>query len=140
MSYLKEFRDFAMRGNVVDMAVGVIIGSSFGKIVSSVVNDVLMPPIGLLVGGVDFSKLGFTLKEATGQSQEVVVRYGVSVNSMIDFLIVAFCMFAIIQGMNKLMKRSETPAPVATTKECPECRMAIPVAAKRCGHCTSLIA
>jgi len=107
---IKEFRDFAMKGNVVDMAVGVIIGSAFGKIVSSLVSDVLMPPIGLLMGGVDFSKLAFTLKEATLMETAVTIKYGLFVNTVIDFTIVAFVIFMVIKGMNSL-KRKEVAAP-----------------------------
>jgi len=110
MSMIKEFRDFAMKGNVVDMAVGVIIGSAFGKIVSSLVSDVLMPPIGLLMGGVDFSKLAFTLKEATLMETAVTIKYGLFVNTVIDFTIVAFVIFMVIKGMNSL-KRKEVAAP-----------------------------
>ena len=112
MSMIKEFRDFAMKGNVVDMAVGVIIGSAFGKIVSSLVSDVLMPPIGLLMGGVDFSKLAFTLKEATLTETAVTIKYGLFVNTVIDFTIVAFVIFMVIKGMNSL-KRKEVAAPAA---------------------------
>ena len=110
MSILKEFKDFAMKGNVVDMAVGVIIGSAFGKIVSSLVSDVLMPPIGLLMGGVDFSKLAFTLKEATLTETAVTIKYGLFVNTVIDFTIVAFVIFMVIKGMNSL-KRKEVAVP-----------------------------
>lgn len=140
MKLLKEFKSFAMRGNVVDMAVGIIIGASFGKIVSSLVNDVLMPPIGVLVGGMDFSRLSFKIMSATTEHPAVVVKYGVFINMVIDFVIVAFAMFMIIKFMNRLTKK-EVPAPtvVATTKECPECKMTIPINAKKCGHCTSAL-
>lgn len=138
MSMLKEFKTFAMRGNVVDMAVGIIIGAAFGKIVSSFVNDVIMPPIGLLLGGVDFSGFAVTLKEATGADPAVLMKYGIFLNTVIDFLIVAFAIFMIIRAMNKMQKKEEaTPEP--TTKECPECMMAVPIKAKRCGHCSSVI-
>ena len=140
MSFLQEFKSFAMRGNAVDMAVGIIIGASFGKIVSSLVNDLLMPPIGLLVGGMDFSDLGITLRSATETAPAVVMKYGVFINIMIDFTIVAFALFVVIKAMNKFT-RQDTPAPVQapapTTKECPECLMTIPINAKRCGYCTS---
>ncbi len=122
MSMLKEFKDFAMKGNVVDMAVGVIIGSAFGKIVSSLVSDVLMPPIGLLMGGVDFSKLAFTLKEATLTETAVTIKYGLFVNTVIDFTIVAFVIFMVIKGMNSLKKKevaapATPPAPPAPSAE-----------------------
>jgi large conductance mechanosensitive channel len=137
MSLFKEFKSFAMRGNVVDMAVGIIIGASFGKIISSLVGDILMPPIGLLVGGMDFSNLGITVKEAAADHAAVVIKYGMFINLLIDFLIVAFAMFMIIQAVNRMVKKPET-AP-AVTKECPECFMVIPVNAKRCGHCTVVL-
>jgi large conductance mechanosensitive channel len=103
MSMMKEFKAFAMKGNVVDMAVGIIIGAAFGKIVSSLVNDVLMPPIGLLMGGMDFSKL------AIGINSEVSIRYGIFINTVLDFIIVAFCIFMIVKMMNRL-KKAEVPA------------------------------
>ncbi|MCC6396958.1 MAG: large-conductance mechanosensitive channel protein MscL [Bacteroidetes bacterium] len=109
---MQEFKAFAMRGNVVDMAVGIIIGGAFGKIVSSLVNDVIMPPIGLLVGGVDFSALGITLREATEAAPAVVVKYGMFINVVIDFLIVAFAIFLLVRGMNALRKKQEA-APAA---------------------------
>ncbi len=112
MSMIKEFKDFAMKGNVVDMAVGVIIGGAFGKIVSSLVSDVLMPPIGLLMGGVDFSSLAVTLKQATLTDPAVTVKYGLFVNTVIDFTIVAFVIFMVIKGMNSL-KKKEAAAPAA---------------------------
>ena len=112
MSMMQEFKAFAMRGNVVDMAVGIIIGGAFGKIVSSVVNDVIMPPIGMLVGGVDFSNLGITLRAATEAAPAVVLKYGMFINVVIDFLIVAFVIFMLIRGMNALRKKQEA-APAA---------------------------
>jgi large conductance mechanosensitive channel len=112
MSMMKEFREFAMRGNVVDMAVGIIIGGAFGKIVSSLVNDVIMPPIGLLIGGVDFSSLTLTLKNAAGDIPAVTVNYGMFINTVIDFVIIAFAIFMVIKGMNRL-KRKEEEAPSA---------------------------
>lgn len=135
---IKEFKEFAMRGNVVDMAVGIIIGGAFGKIVSSLVADVIMPPIGVLLGNVDFSQLSFTLKEAVGESPAVLVKYGVFINTVIDFIIIAFAIFMVIKGMNK-MKRKEEPAPAAepTTKECPHCFTEISLKAVRCPNCTS---
>jgi large conductance mechanosensitive channel len=109
---VKEFKEFAMRGNVVDMAVGIVIGAAFGKIVSSFVSDVLMPPIGMLLGGVDFSNLMITLKNAVGDAPAVVVKYGVFINTVIDFVIVAFAIFMVIKGMNA-MKKKEEKAPSA---------------------------
>lgn len=119
MSMIKEFKAFAMRGNVADMAVGIIIGAAFGKIVSSLVSDVLMPPIGLLVGGVDFSGLGITLRAATADAPAVVMKYGVFVNTIIDFLIVAFAIFLVIRALNALKKKeAEAPAaPAAPPKQ-----------------------
>jgi large conductance mechanosensitive channel len=129
-----------MRGNVVDMAVGIIIGASFGKIIGSLVNDILMPPIGVLIGGMDFSNLSWTIKSATAESAGVVMKYGLFINMIIDFLIVAFAMFMIIQAMNRLKKKQEAvPAAAPTTTECPMCQMTIPINAKRCGHCTSTL-
>ncbi|NIA71388.1 large conductance mechanosensitive channel protein MscL [Pelagibius litoralis] len=144
---LKEFKDFAMRGNVVDMAVGIIIGAAFGKIVSSLVKDIIMPPIGLLMGGVNFSKLFINL---TGQSYETLaaaqeagaatINYGVFINTVLDFLIVAFAIFMVIRQMNQ-MKRQEEVAPAeSTTKDCPHCLSTIPIKATRCGHCTAELA
>jgi len=141
MSMMKEFKEFAMKGSVVDLAVGVIIGGAFGKIVSSLVNDILMPPIGMLLGGLDFSGFVVTLKEAAGTSPAVMIRYGTFVNSFIDFIIVAFCIFMVIRGMNVLRRKESEPTTLAapTTRECPECKMTIPVGAKRCGYCTVVL-
>ena len=135
MGMLKEFKDFAMKGNVVDMAVGIVIGAAFGKIVSSLVADVIMPPVGVLMGNVDFSSLVITLREKTADAPAVTIRYGVFINTVIDFVIVAFAIFLVIKQMNRLKK----PAPSAepTTKDCPKCLMTIPLKATRCGHCTS---
>jgi large conductance mechanosensitive channel len=140
---IKEFKEFAMRGNVVDMAVGIIIGGAFGKIVSSLVTDVIMPPIGVLMGGVDFSKLAITVKAAGVDAAgavvpAVVIGYGKFINVVIDFVIVAFCIFLLIKAMNALKKKeAPAPAPVPTTKDCPYCLSAIPIKATRCPHCTS---
>jgi large conductance mechanosensitive channel len=137
---LQEFKKFAMRGNVLDMAVGIIIGAAFGGIVTSLVGDVIMPPIGILLGGIDFSSFGITLKEATAESPAVMLKYGVFLNAIINFVIVAFAIFLLIRGFNKLQKAEAAPAPPPpATKECPECLMTIPVAAKRCGHCTATL-
>jgi large conductance mechanosensitive channel len=119
MSMIKEFKAFAMRGNVADMAVGIIIGAAFGKIVSSLVSDVLMPPIGLIVGGVDFSGLGITLRAATVDAPAVIMKYGVFVNAIIDFIIVAFAIFLLIRALNTLKKKEEEApaAPAAPPKQ-----------------------
>lgn len=140
MSMMKEFREFAVKGNVADMAVGIIIGAAFGKIVSSLVNDILMPPIGLLLGGLDFSSFAMPLKSAIGDQPAVLLRYGVFLNALIDFIIVAFAIFMVIRMMNKLRRQEEKPPAAPTTKECPECKMTIPIGAKRCGYCTTVIA
>jgi len=143
---LKDFRDFAMRGNVVDMAVGIIIGAAFGAIVKSLVDDVLMPPIGLLLGQVDFANLFVVLREgatagpyvsvaAAKAAGAVTLNYGLFINSIISFVIVAFAVFMLIRNLNRL-KKAEAPA-APTTKDCPHCATAIPLAAKRCPHCTS---
>jgi len=138
----KEFRDFVMRGNVLDLAVAVIIGAAFGKIITSFVNDVLMPPIGFLLGGVDFSNLFIALDGKTYDSLEaaqaasaVTINYGVFLNTVIDFLIVALVIFLIVRTANRLKKPA--PAAEATTKECPYCYSIIPIKAKRCPNCTS---
>jgi large conductance mechanosensitive channel len=144
---LKEFREFAMRGNVVDMAVGIIIGGAFGTIVKSLVADVLMPPIGLLLGGVDFSELFLVVRqgtpagpyaslEAAKQAAAVTVNYGVFLNTVISFLIVAFAVFLLIRGINRLKHQEKAPAE-PTTKECPYCLSTIAIKATRCAQCTS---
>ena len=145
---LKEFKEFAMRGNVVDMAVGIIIGGAFGTIVKSMVSDVLMPPIGLMMGGVDFANLFLILKEgatagpylALADAQAagaVTVNYGIFLNSIISFLIVAFAVFMVIRNINKLKKEEEAPPGEPTTKECGLCQMTIPIKATKCGYCTA---
>jgi large conductance mechanosensitive channel len=146
---LKAFKEFAMRGNVIDMAVGIIIGSAFSTIVKSLVDDVIMPPIGLLLGGVDFSNLFFVLKEGTTpkpytsltlaqEAGAVTINIGVFINTIISFLIVAFAVFLFIQGFNRLQKEEEEEAPKeSTTKECTYCFTEIPVNAIRCPNCTS---
>jgi len=135
MKLLKEFRDFAMRGNVVDMAVGIIIGAAFGKIVSSLVNDVIMPPIGLALGKMDFKDLAWTLKEATEETAAVQVKLGLFINTVLDFVIVVFVIFMVIKQLNRLKKAARPPAP--TEKPCPFCATNIPLKASRCPHCTS---
>ncbi|MGB7629558.1 MAG: large conductance mechanosensitive channel protein MscL [Candidatus Deferrimicrobium sp.] len=145
---LKEFKEFAMRGNVVDMAVGIIIGAAFGTIITSLVAEVLMPPIGLLLGNVDFSNLFLVLKEgktigpyatvaAAKAAGAVTLNYGLFVNTIVNFLIVAFAIFFLIRAMNSMKKKEEAPAAAPTTKECPQCLSTIPIKATRCGHCTS---
>ncbi len=142
---LKEFKEFAMRGNVVDMAVGIIIGAAFGTIVKSLVNDVIMPPIGLLLGGVDFSELFITLSEgefaSLAEAQEAgaaTINLGVFINTILNFIIVAFAIFLLIRAINRMKKEEEAaPEPDPTTKECPFCCTDIPIKASRCGHCTS---
>lgn len=142
---LKEFKEFAMRGNVMDMAVGVIIGAAFGKIVSSLVEDVMMPPLGQLLGKVDFTDFFLSLNGKSYPSladakvdHAATLNYGMFLNNVINFLIVAFAVFLVVQQVNRWTKK---PAPAAaTTKECPQCAMTIPVAAKRCGHCTAPLA
>lgn len=140
---LKEFKEFAMRGNVMDMAVGIIIGVAFGRIVASLVEDVMMPPIGKLIGHVDFKDLFLSLDgksyatlEAAKTAHAVTLNYGLFMNSIINFLIVAFAVFLVVQQMNRWTKKP-APAAAPTTKECPQCAMTIPIAAKRCGHCTA---
>jgi large conductance mechanosensitive channel len=115
MSMMKEFREFAMRGNVVDMAVGIVIGGAFGKIVTSFVNDILMPPIGMAIGGVDFSDLAMVLKEASGEAEAVTVNYGAFIQTTLDFIIIAFAIFMVIKAMNS-MKKKEEEAPAEPPK------------------------
>src|SRR5258708_5154910 len=139
---LKEFKEFAMKGNVVDMAIGIIIGAAFGKIISSLVGDVLMPPIGRLMGNLDFSNLFFALNgqsydslKAARDAGAPTINYGLFVNTVIDFVIVAFVIFLLVKQMNRLKK--EAPAAATTTKECPYCFSQIPLKATRCSGCTS---
>jgi large conductance mechanosensitive channel len=115
MGMMSEFKDFAMRGNVVDMAVGIVIGGAFGKIVSSFVNDVLMPPIGMMMGGVDFSDLAVVLKEASGDVAAVTLNYGSFIQTVVDFIIIAFAIFMVVKAMNN-MKKKEEEAPAAPPK------------------------
>jgi large conductance mechanosensitive channel len=119
MGFVKEFKDFAMRGNVVDMAVGIVIGAAFGKIVSSFVNDVLMPPLGVMLGGMDFSSLKVIIKEAAGDVEAVTINYGAFIQTAVDFLIVAFAIFLVIKGMNSMKKKKEEApaAPPEPSKE-----------------------
>ncbi len=145
---LKEFKEFAMKGNVVDMAVGVIIGGAFGTIVKSLVTDILMPPIGMLLGDVDFANLFAILKEgspagpypslADAQAAgAVTINYGIFLNGVISFLIVAFAVFLLIKAINRMRREEEAPPAEPTTKDCPFCGMEIPITATRCAHCTS---
>lgn len=139
---LKDFKEFVMRGNVVDLAVAVIIGAAFGKIVSSLVEDVIMPPIGLLLGNVDFSNLFINLsgKEfasvaAAKAAGAATLNYGIFFNHVINFLVIAFAIFVVIKQINRLKKPAPAAAP--TTKDCPQCLSAIPIKATRCAYCTS---
>jgi large conductance mechanosensitive channel len=146
---LKEFREFALRGNVVDMAVGIIIGGAFGTIVQSLVNDMLMPPIGLLLGNVDFQDLFVVIRSGTPgppyatvdlaqQAGAVTVNYGLFINSVVSFLLVAIAIFMLVRVMNR-MRAERAEAPMPSTKACPHCAMQIPLAATRCPHCTSTL-
>ena len=144
---LKEFREFAMKGNVVDLAVGVIIGAAFGKIVDSLVNDVMMPPIGKILGGVDFANMFLVLGSGTFASVKAAkdagaatLNYGVFINTIVNFVIVAGCLFVVVKAMNALRREeAPAPAPAPTTKSCPQCQMEVPIKAVKCGHCTSTI-
>ena len=142
----EEFKTFAMRGNVVDMAVGIIIGGAFGKIISSVVKDIIMPPIGMMMGGVDFSNLFINLGSGEYDSLKAAqdagaptINYGLFGNAVLDFIIIAFAIFMIIKAMNKATAKEEV-VEEPTTKECPECLSEVPIAAKRCKNCTSVFA
>ena len=139
---LKEFKEFAMRGNVVDMAIGIVIGAAFGKIVSSFVEDIIMPPIGLLLGGVDFTNIFINLSggdyaslEAAKEAGAATMNIGVFINTLLDFVIVAFAIFLVIKQMNRMNK--EEPPADPTTKDCPHCMTSIPIKASRCPNCTS---
>ncbi len=144
---LKEFKEFAMRGNVLDMAIGIIIGAAFGKIVTFFVTDILMPPLGLVLGKVDFASLFLNISgrdypslAAAKQAGAATINYGIFLNTVLDFLLVAFAVFLLVKQVNRLKRE---PAPVAvepTTKDCPYCLSAIPIKALRCPHCTSQLA
>ncbi len=146
MSIVSEFKEFAMKGNVVDLAVGVIIGGAFGKIVDSLVKDIVMPMVGRLLGGVDFKHLYVNLGSKTFETLEAaekagapILKYGAFINTVVDFIIIAFAIFMAIKVMNRL-KRAEAAAPAAaepTTRECPHCLSTIPLKATRCAHCTA---
>lgn len=151
MAMIKEFKEFAMRGNVVDMAVGIIIGGAFGTIVKSLVADVIMPPIGVMLGNVDFADLFLVLKSgatagpyltlADAQAAgAVTINYGLFINSVVSFLIVAFAVFMLIRALNQLKRQEQAPAAEPTTRDCPYCFTAMPLPATRCPHCTSEVA
>jgi len=141
---LKEFKEFAMRGNVLDMAIGIIIGAAFGKIITSFVNDILMPPLGLLLGKVDFASLFLNISgkdyptlAAAKEAGAATINYGIFLNTILDFLLVAIAVFILVKQVNR-MKREPAPVPVEpTTKDCPYCQSQIPIKAVRCPHCTS---
>lgn len=141
----KEFKEFAMRGNVLDLAIGIIIGGAFGKIVSSLVGDILMPPLGMVLGKVDFTNLFLSLDgkvyaslTAAQEAGAATLNYGIFINSMINFIFVAFAVFILVRGINRLKRKEAVPEPAApTTKDCPFCCSAIPLAATRCSQCTS---
>ena len=139
----KEFKEFAMRGSVLELAVGVIIGAALGKVIASLVDDVLMPPVGRLLGKVDFSNLFINLSDthfdtlkAAKDAGQPTLNYGNFLNTVVNFLIVAFVIFLVVRAVNKWMPK---PPPVVITRACPQCAMAIPLAAKKCGHCTSMV-
>lgn len=145
MKIVNEFKEFAMRGNVVDLAVGVIIGGAFGKIVTSLVNDIIMPPIGAILGQVNFKDLTLPLVDMSKVAESdkaaaPVIKYGQFINVMIDFIIVAFCIFLLVKGINALRRKKEEPEAAKTEpteRECPYCLSQVPVRATRCKHCTS---
>lgn len=148
---LKEFREFAIRGNVVDMAVGIIIGGAFGTIVRSLVDDVIMPPIGLLLGNVDFSNLLLVMRPGdpagpyatpadAAAAGAVTLNYGTFINTVVSFLIVAFAVFLLVKQVNRLRRQDPVPPPAPTEKPCTFCQMPIPLKATRCPHCTSELA
>ncbi len=141
---LQEFKEFIQRGNVIDLAVGVIIGAAFGKIVSSFVNDIIMPPIGLLLGGVDFSSLFLNISgteydtlAAAQEAGAATINYGLFVNNLIDFLIVSFVIFLAVRAFNRMQRQEEEAPSAPDTKDCPFCRMTIAITASKCPHCTS---
>jgi large conductance mechanosensitive channel len=148
MGMMKEFKDFAMRGNVVDMAVGIIIGAAFGTIVKSLVSDIIMPPIGMALGNVDFANIFSVIKEgatagpyeslaAAQEAGAVTINWGVFINTIISFIIVAFCVFLIIRSINRMKREEEEPPAEPTTKDCTFCFSTIPIKATRCPNCTS---
>lgn len=136
MKILDEFKEFAVKGSVIDMAVGVVVGAAFGRIVTSFLNDMMMPPLGMLTGGVDFTDHRVILKPAEGAAKAVTVNYGAFLTAVIDFMIVAFAVFMLVKAVNALKRRAPTVPPSPTEKQCSECLMNIPIKAKRCGHCS----
>lgn len=147
MSMIKEFRQFAMQGNVLDMAIGVILGAAFGKVVSSAVSDLLMPPIGLLMGNVDFSNLFIPLSGGSyaslaraREAGAATLNYGLFINTLIDFMLVALAVFLLVKQVNRLRAvGASAPPPAPNTKDCPQCLSRIPIKARRCAHCTSAL-
>jgi large conductance mechanosensitive channel len=151
MSIIKEFKEFAMRGNVIDLAVGVVIGGAFGTIVKSLVEDIIMPPIGLMLGNVDFSNLFWVLKDgsklagpyvsvaAARQAGAVTLNFGLFANALVNFLIVAFAIFIAVKGVNRLKREAPADVPGPSQRECPYCLSSIPLKASRCPHCTSTL-
>ena len=141
---IQEFKDFINRGNVIDLAVGIVIGAAFGTVVKSFVDDILMPPIGRIIGGVDFTNLfidlsgeGYTSLDVAREEGAATINYGIFLNNVITFLIVAFAVFLVVQSYNRLRTLEEAAPPTETEKECPFCRMRVPIPATRCAHCTS---
>jgi large conductance mechanosensitive channel len=144
---LKEFKEFALRGNVMDMAVGIIIGAAFGKIVSSAVNDLLMPPLGMMLGKVDFSSLFFAMDgkiydilKVAKDAGAATINYGLFLNNVVDFILVAFAVFLLVRGINRLNRKKDAAPAEPTTKECPKCCSTIAIKAVKCPQCTSEIA
>lgn len=135
MGFAKEFKEFALKGHMLDLAIGVVLGTAFGKVVSSLVTDIIMPPFGLLLGRIDFSALSIKFPVRGSTLPPVEIKYGLFVNSIISFLIIAFVIFLIIKSVNRW--RTTPPTKAAETKECPECLMTVPIRAKKCGHCCS---
>jgi large conductance mechanosensitive channel len=144
----KEFKEFAVKGNVIDMAVGIIIGAAFGTVVNSLVNDIIMPPVGVLLGNMDFTNIFLVLKEgkvpepyaslsAAKAAGAATINFGLFINTIISFLIVSFSVFLLVKNINRLRRQSEAPPPAPATKECPYCLSVVPIKAVRCGHCTS---
>jgi large conductance mechanosensitive channel len=144
----KEFKEFVLRGNVIDLAIGIVIGAAFGAIVTSLVQDVIMPPIGLLLGGIDFANIYAVLKAGTPAGPypsladakaagAVTMNFGVFINTLISFLIIAFVIFLLVRSINQIRRKSEAPPAAPNTKECPFCLSTIPIKATRCAHCTS---
>ncbi len=139
MGLIQEFKEFAVKGNAIDMAIGIVVGGAFSPIVKSIVDDIIMPPIGMLLAGIDFSELKLIIQEATADSEAVTINYGNLINVLITFVIVAFAVFMLVKGMNTLRREEEKPPAAPTTKKCPACAMEIPIEATKCGHCTSAV-